>query len=266
MSKLRYLTKSRFKLAVECPTKIFYSGKSEYADLSTDDSFLAALAEGGYQVGALARVMYSDGVLVDDVGLEDALRRTSQLLRQENITIFEAAICVGGSVARIDILKKCGKRIELIEVKSKSYSLETDGDFRDRVGSLAKKWRPYLQDVAFQTFLAQRALPETEIHPYLLLADKTKAASIDGLNQLFKVIRSGGRSFIQTRGELRASDLGNPLLIKINVGEQVEEILSGTLTNADGVSAPFPDAIRIQEAYRGVHAQGRARKDFLRPF
>lgn len=55
----RYLTKSRFKLAAECPTKLSYVGKSDYVDRSANDSFLAALAEGGYQVGELACLMGS---------------------------------------------------------------------------------------------------------------------------------------------------------------------------------------------------------------
>lgn len=42
----RYLTKSRFKIALECPTKLFYSGKKEYANSRTDDEFMRALAEG----------------------------------------------------------------------------------------------------------------------------------------------------------------------------------------------------------------------------
>jgi hypothetical protein len=38
--KPRYLTKSRFKLAVYCPTKLFYAGKKDYRDLKQEDSFL----------------------------------------------------------------------------------------------------------------------------------------------------------------------------------------------------------------------------------
>lgn len=38
----RYLTKSRFKLATECPTKLFYTGKAkEYADVMQENTFLA---------------------------------------------------------------------------------------------------------------------------------------------------------------------------------------------------------------------------------
>ena len=52
---LRYLTKSRFKLAMECPTKLYYTGKLEFDNQKKDDSFLAALAEGGMQIGELAK-------------------------------------------------------------------------------------------------------------------------------------------------------------------------------------------------------------------
>ena len=58
----RYLTKSRFKLAVECPTKLFYTGKSEYRNTSNEDEFLAMLADGGFQVGELAKLMYPSGI------------------------------------------------------------------------------------------------------------------------------------------------------------------------------------------------------------
>jgi len=36
--KPRYLTKTRFKLAVECPTKLYYTGKTKvYADSKSPD-------------------------------------------------------------------------------------------------------------------------------------------------------------------------------------------------------------------------------------
>ena len=42
---MRYLTKSRFKLAVECPTKLFYTGKeSVYRNRMSEDTFMQALA------------------------------------------------------------------------------------------------------------------------------------------------------------------------------------------------------------------------------
>ena len=59
--KHRYLTKTRFKLGIDCPTKLFYTRKAEYPDQNEEDTFLAALAEGGFQVGKLAiRILGSE--------------------------------------------------------------------------------------------------------------------------------------------------------------------------------------------------------------
>jgi len=52
--KPRYLTKSRYKIGLECPTKLFYTRKKEYPDKSQEATFLAALADGGFQVGQAA--------------------------------------------------------------------------------------------------------------------------------------------------------------------------------------------------------------------
>lgn len=61
MPRAPYLTKSRFKLATECPRKLYYTGKPEYANTVADDEFLQQLAEGGYQVGELAKLMHPGG-------------------------------------------------------------------------------------------------------------------------------------------------------------------------------------------------------------
>ena len=63
-----YLTKSRFKLAVECPRKLYYSGKAEYGNTKQEDTFLQALADGGFQVGELARRLYPGGIEVSAKG------------------------------------------------------------------------------------------------------------------------------------------------------------------------------------------------------
>ena len=56
----RRLTKSRFQLAMSCPAKLYYDGKPAYANRSLEDAFLNALAEGGFQVGALAPTGFDD--------------------------------------------------------------------------------------------------------------------------------------------------------------------------------------------------------------
>jgi len=52
----RTLSKSRFKSALECPTKLYYYGKKkEYANQMAENEFMMALAEGGFQIGELAK-------------------------------------------------------------------------------------------------------------------------------------------------------------------------------------------------------------------
>ena len=53
----QYFTKSRFKLALDCPTKLYYASlPNVYNNLNVEDDFLQSLAEGGFQVGALAKI------------------------------------------------------------------------------------------------------------------------------------------------------------------------------------------------------------------
>jgi hypothetical protein len=47
---MKPLTKSRFKTALECPNKLFFTSKKEYPNNKSDDPFMQALAKGGFQV------------------------------------------------------------------------------------------------------------------------------------------------------------------------------------------------------------------------
>ena len=88
MTRPRYLTKSRFKLAAECPTKLFYTGKdSVYRNTKQEDSFMAMLADGGYQVGELAKCYFPEAIEINAIAHDEALNQTSQLLRRDKVTI-----------------------------------------------------------------------------------------------------------------------------------------------------------------------------------
>ena len=153
MTSPRYLTKSRFKLAAECPTKLFYTAKEEvYRNAKQEDSFLAMLADGGYQVGELAKCCYPEGVEVTTSKHLEALEQTHQLLKQDKVTIFEAAIAFGDLFIRIDILVKDGNQFQLIEVKAKSYNSVTPKILGAK-GDLLSGMRPYIEDVAFQAYI-----------------------------------------------------------------------------------------------------------------
>ena len=50
--KQKLFTKSAFKIALECPRRLYYAYDSKlYANQDLTDDFLKSLAEGGFQVG-----------------------------------------------------------------------------------------------------------------------------------------------------------------------------------------------------------------------
>jgi len=246
----RYLTKSRFKQALECPTKLFYTGKPDYLNNSVENSFLAALAEGGYQVGALACLMFPGGVEVTEVGHAAQLERTRLLLQHDEVTIYEGALQTQGLFVRVDILRKRGDLIELVEVKAKSFDPAADGDFRGATGQLRSDMLPYLRDIAFQRHVAALAFPQFEYRSFLMLADKSVVATVDGLNQRFRVRRDGRRIQVEVAPGTDLLMLGAPILTAVSVDSQVAEILAGPVDVA-GVPTPFADAaLLFAAAYR----------------
>jgi hypothetical protein len=246
----RYLTKSRFKQALECPTKLFYTGKSEYLDNSLEDSFLLALAEGGHQVGALACLTYPGGEMVEVVGHAAQVQFTSELLARDEVTIYEAAFEAEGHFVRVDVLRKCGTIIELIEVKAKSYNPVDDGNLRSAKGSIKPEFLPYLQDIAFQRHVAGRAFPQFTFRCFLMMPDTSRTATVDGLNQRFPIRRDGTRVMVDVAPSTHVADLGESVLTAVSVDGQVAEILEGKVAIGP-TKLPFEKAVRqLAEAYQ----------------
>ena len=92
MMTKKLFTKTRFKLGMDCPTKLYYSDNAQYVDISSTDPFLAALANGGYQVGELAKCGYPQGMEVDAHDTYEAYEQTQKLLTRDSVEIFEAAL------------------------------------------------------------------------------------------------------------------------------------------------------------------------------
>ena len=110
---LTSLTKSRFKLGLDCPTKVFYDANREvYQNLSSKDEFLQMLAYGGHQVGALAKVMFErddpQAIEVTDSKQEDQIAATKALLARDSVTVFEGTLRWENLLLRADVLRKRG--------------------------------------------------------------------------------------------------------------------------------------------------------------
>ena len=250
MTTSRYLTKSRFKLAVECPTKLFYTGKrNTYKDVMSEDAFMAMLAEGGYQVGELAKARYPDGIEVE--GIPDHLllaQKTQELLQQDKVVIFEPAIMFGSFFIRIDILVKNVNHFELIEVKAKSYD-SANPDIESKRGGISSGMLTYIQDVAFQKWVLQQAYPQAELSTFLMMPDKAHATDVDGVNQLFKI---NGRSDIEVPNPngVDLKQIAETLLNKVCVDQYVHQVLSHPISFPGGEDYIQNIAPRFAAAYQ----------------
>ncbi len=232
------LTKSRFKLGLECPNKLFYTGKKEYADIRQSDPFLEALAEGGFQVEELARMHFPNGTLLEGNDWDYHLlwNATKQLLEQENVTIYEPAFFIDGLFIRVDVLVKKGNDIELIEIKSKSYDPNDDNIFVGKRGGLVNGWKPYLFDIAFQKYVVGLCFPKWSVNAYVMMADKTKTASVDRLNQMFRIDKTAGNRTGITKTISSIEETGNSVLGKVQIDDVVEGILNGKHSYSDDLS------------------------------
>ncbi|HET6567284.1 MAG TPA: DUF2779 domain-containing protein [Rhodothermales bacterium] len=238
-----FFTKSDYRTALDCPTKLYFQSHSgEYPSKATDDPFLKALQKGGFQVGALARLYYPDGILVDSRSTQEALKATATLMRRERVVLFEAAFEWNGLLVRTDVLVKDGSRITIKEVKSKAYD-PVKNPFFNKNGSIASRWKKPIYDVAFQTYVVSEAVPTAKVEAYLVLCDKAVEATVDGLNALFQIEQGddGHPLVLLTNPDISQDELGAPLLHEADFTATVHEIIATPefLKRIEEVSLPF---------------------------
>lgn len=255
--KKKYLTKSRFKLALECPTKLYYAAESNgYFDKNKNNDFLQALADGGNQVGELAKFKYhpnpvGDAITVETLQYDPAVTQTNaKLSLPGRVVIAEAALLHAPYFVRVDILirDEDAKTIDIIEVKSKSIDDKTvSARFKNSSNKYATNWLPYLYDVTFQAEVARLNFPGYKIRPKLLLLDAAKSCDNDGLHQLFQIIQTKNaetgvsRVQIKTPAYLSELHIGNlDFLREVDVSDIVEDLRRMPIDNA----AHVPDIHR----------------------
>src|SRR5690606_29472654 len=172
-----YLTKSDFKVAQTCPTKLYYR-KMDYPTVGGGDEYLAMLADQGYLVEALARTFYPEGRWVGYRDNAEAAARDTLAAMSDSCTLFEATFISRGKLARADILVRHGDVLELIEIKSRGIDRQ-HYDMLIAAGKpnpfhvtrnpreIRKEWRPYLEDAAFQVAVLEEIFPDARILAYL---------------------------------------------------------------------------------------------------
>ncbi|MUV13343.1 DUF2779 domain-containing protein [Noviluteimonas gilva] len=220
---MRYLTKSRFALALECPTKLEYSDAPAFANADLDNEFLIALAEGGHQVGALAKCLFPDGIEIEAIGHDAQADLTEEMLKQGDITLFEAAIRVGRLFVRTDLLRKSGDVLDLFEVKAKGID-PADPQILGKRGGFLSGMKPYLYDVAFQRYVLKKAYPQATVRSHLVMPNKASLCDEGNLAQRLQVRRDGGRVRIEIDPSLQDGNLARQVLHTLPVDEYLDQL------------------------------------------
>ena len=245
-----FLTKSKFKTALDCPRKLYYAQHPEvYPNAKLEDAFLQQLAEGGFQVGELAKDYYPNGIEIERGRHADSAAKTAALLQQENVIIYEAAFLWENCYVLADIVVKKGNELQLIEVKAKGFNPDSDGFWGKRgEDKLASSWQPYLYDIAFQDYVVKKSLEtmgltSVKVIPYLMLTNKASVTTVNGLNQLYQLVSvdADGRKKVvknQDSSLYTIENLGAKILLEIEVKREVEYIqLFGKVGELDFVAA-----------------------------
>jgi hypothetical protein len=278
-----YLSKSDFKAAYDCDRKLRYK-KARYPTNLDDNEYVKFLADGGFMVEHVAKAKFPGGLdLVDERDQAVAYTKTlAALAASPSAVIYEAAALHEGRLARIDILRREGDTLHLIEVKSSSFDSSDNGETAGagaggdllaqflaktglNAGDPTTKWMPYFLDVTFQRMVAMAAFPGyRQVRAWLCLVDKSAVArESDTLGQ-FKLIAGAANTPDQTRSRPkihylgRAEDLAQSRLVTPcdvtalserllpRVRERAAALLA-LLRSEDGIAAPVPS---LAEQYR----------------
>lgn len=262
----KLFTKSVFKVALRCPAALYYYRDPEtYANQNNGDEFLQALAEGGFQVGDLAKIYckVDDGCDLETLkGYEAPLAKTDELMSRDKVVIAEAAFRYGDMFVRTDIIVKDGHDIKLIEVKAKGWDGDDDGFVVQKAGRrkndpgrtvLKDGYGEYLYDVAFQKYVVQHALDEKygagnfRVEAYLMMADKSAVADVNGMNQMFKIVRDAKNHPHVERDEQAAALAGCRHVVRaVNVDGECSHIFACDLDD----SGKFLHGVRFEEFVR----------------
>ena len=260
-----YLTKSDFKACCDCRTKLYYR-KGAYPSNQDDNEYLRFLADGGFMIETAAKARYpSENDLVKERDPVRAFARSTDLLNtSDDVVVYEAAVLHGKYQARIDILRRKGGILELIEVKSSSLNADEEDEaispFLNRKGEILGKWREYLLDVTFQLYVARLAFPQFEIRPRLCVVNKSALLGPNETMEHFRLVRRNrqdpkARPEVEYTGNLHALRK-SPLLVVRPVDQEAAMLMPEVMAKAESLVALFgPDGVvrRVQEPVANLY-------------
>jgi hypothetical protein len=132
-----------------------------------------------------------------------------------------------------------------MEVKAKSYSSrEGEAQFVGKQG-LKSDFKPYLYDVAFQRHVLTQALAGMQVRCFLVMPDKAKTCSEDGVAQRLKLVRIGARRVnVDIDPSLRDGRIARELLAVVPVDQYLDRLIAEPM-ELGGHRRSFVDAVAL---------------------
>ena len=239
-AKTPKLSKSLFKIGLECPLRIKHSlSKPSLPRRSGTDEYMRMLAEGGYMFEKLVRI-YNPGedMYVPKETHETAYARTLEKITGGDCTLHEATFTFGGLMARSDMVRVRGSIVDIIEIKSASVEADPEGK-TDNSCLLKADWEPYVVDLAYQVHVASQAFKaagvKKTIRAWFYVPNKAGVASSEELRGLFSITQpeKGKRPDVYYNGKAKAGDKTSLIAI---------------LDASEAVAAIHPEEKSVQEA------------------
>ena len=247
-----WLSKSDFLVARSCPGKLYFK-KHAFPSVVEEDDYMEMLADGGFMIEKMAQLCYPDGIEIGGTN-EEALKETEEQLQRDSVTtLFQPAVFSKGKFVRIDILRKNGTKLELIEVKSKSFdSAKFDEYGGDATRYFEKsEWSAYIEDVSFQKHVLKERFPMAQIAAYLLLPDKSKKTAVEGMIGWFKLFKESDSGSWRPRVEFTGdADLvrKNNFLTLVGVDEIVDRTINLILEDINLYASAISSDERLKTA------------------
>jgi hypothetical protein len=246
-----WLSKSDFLVARSCPGKLYFK-KHAFPSVIDEDDYMEMLADGGFMIEKMAQICYPEGIEINGTNGE-AIKETERQLQRDSVTLFQPAVFSKGKFIRIDILRKNGAELEMIEVKSKSFDSARFDEYGGDATRYFEKgeWTAYIEDVAFQKHVLKERFPNAQVEVYLLLPDKAKKTTVEGLIGWFKLHKDGDSGSWRPKVEFT----GNPDLVRKNnfltlvgVDEIVERTINLILEDIDLYASAISSEERLKTA------------------
>jgi hypothetical protein len=259
-----YLTAYDLRLALSCPTKLYYQ-KAGYATTEAMDRYSRSFSDGSLILQKIAQILYPQGVAI-----ADGTEALQYLKQHQSATIFASCFRSNRKQAVLEIVHKQDNAIQIIATKPRSFDSKEHQElqrtrgltlFRNkRTGEVNGDWRNTIEEVAWQKWILSELLSDCadiKIACALLLPDRYKACGIDNLLKQFRFrpAEHGSETaiveFVGDACQMRHQHF----LSLVDISAEVAEVLPALQAKAQPFLDLAAQELRRQTAPLGKHCR-----------